>query len=339
MLINNILNIFWNKDEKRLRMFWRLSLTLLVFSITSSLIVVPIMVIQMLIQGGDPIQALDTSRMPGFLYMLAIFLSAIITFLIAGFLFDRRLFNDFGFHFNKSWFKDLFFGLFLGAFLMLLIFLIEYALGWLKIEDVAYTYTGRPFLTDLIIALTAYTFVGIYEEIMFRGYALKNLAEGLNFKPENPVIAVFLAVFLSSAVFGAAHIINPNSSLTSTINLILAGLFLSLGYLLTGELGISIGLHLTWNFFQGNIFGFAVSGVKSSVNLFHITQKGPDFFTGGDFGPEAGFLGIFALTIGCGLILLRHYLINRSLKLHKGIPVYNPRSPRKKQDNISESDM
>ena len=334
-MLNKILSFFWNKSDKRLRMFWRLSLTVLLFFLTSSLVVIPIMVIQMLIQGGEPQAALDTSRLPGFYYMLAIFISAILTLLIAGFLFDRRPLGDFGFQFDKSWFKDLFFGLFLGAFLMFLIFVLEYLLGWIEIEDILYTYSGHPFLRDIVIALTAYIFVGIYEEMMFRGYALKNLAEGLNFKPDKPSIAIFLAFGVSSSVFGAAHIINPNSSLVSTLNLILAGLFLGLGYLLTGELGISIGLHISWNFFQGNIFGFAVSGVKSSVNFFHITQKGPDFFTGGEFGPEAGFLGIIALILGCGFILLRHYQKNGSLNLNKNIALYSSKPTKKNlRENI-----
>jgi hypothetical protein len=97
---------------------------------------------------------------------------------------------------------------------------------------------------------------------------------------------------------------NPNATWISTSALMLAGLFLGLGYILTGSLALPIGLHLTWNFFQGSIFGFPVSGIAFNVaTLIAIKQEGPVVWTGGAFGPEAGLLGIVAIVIGCALIV------------------------------------
>lgn len=87
--------------------------------------------------------------------------------------------------------------------------------------------------------------------------------------------------------------------------LCLFGLMFALGYLLTGELALPIGLHWSWNLFQGNVFGFPVSGkAGDGGGILRITQTGPDLLTGGSFGPEAGVVGLVALAAGCLIIVL-----------------------------------
>jgi hypothetical protein len=134
-------------------------------------------------------------------------------------------------------------------------------------------------------------------------------------------------------VFGLLHATNPNASWISTLNLILAGLFLGLGFVLTGELAIPIGLHITWNFFQGNIFGFPVSGMKSGVSLISIQQGGPNLLTGGAFGPEAGLVGIFAILVGSILIMLYVRNTRGEVRMRTELAVY--KKPEKKNDLIN----
>jgi membrane protease YdiL (CAAX protease family) len=85
------------------------------------------------------------------------------------------------------------------------------------------------------------------------------------------------------------------------ILLIGAGLFLAFGYLRTRQLWLPIGLHIGWNFFEGPVFGFAVSGT-GSFTLIRQVPTGPDLLTGGAFGPEAGLIVIPALLLG-GLLI------------------------------------
>ena len=90
----------------------------------------------------------------------------------------------------------------------------------------------------------------------------------------------------------------------SFLNIFLAGVFLSLGFILTGELALPIGLHIAWNFFQGAVFGFPVSGVAGGQPV-HIDRAGKHWLDDWRcFGPEAGGIGILAMLLGAALILL-----------------------------------
>jgi membrane protease YdiL (CAAX protease family) len=85
------------------------------------------------------------------------------------------------------------------------------------------------------------------------------------------------------------------------VGIFLAGLFLAFGYIRTQQLWLSIGLHIGWNFSEGVIFGFPVSGLDG-FHLPSITTIGPDLWTGGSFGPEAGLIILPALILGTFLI-------------------------------------
>lgn len=225
---------------------------------------------------------------------------------LAARIFDRRPFSDFGLRISSDWWKDFWFGTVLGGFLITAIFLFELAAGWVvPVGFLINNGTNWPFLPAILVPLLLFIIIGFYEELLSRGYQIINLAEGLTGRFIKPQTAILLASFLSSAVFGIFHAANPNATLVSTLNICLAGLFLAAGYVLTGELAIPIGLHISWNFFQGNVYGFPVSGASfRSATFIQIQQSGPDWLTGGAFGPEGGFLGIISNLLGILLIML-----------------------------------
>ena len=130
---------------------------------------------------------------------------------------------------------------------------------------------------------------------------------------------------ISSSLFGLLHVFNPNSTWISTVYLMLAGIFLGLGLVLTGRLGLPIGLHITWNFFMGNVYGFPVSGNDfSSTTVIAIEQGGPDLWTGGAFGPEAGLLGIVAILLGVLLTILWVRGRYNRIELYEPLAYYRP---------------
>ena len=294
--MNYILQLFWNHNDTRLRALWRVILHFVLLfvglQITSA-------ILRPLFSGAesnsdsgpDPVANMVALLLTGLTYV-------VVTIAAAKFL-DRRRFSDYGLVWNTQWRRDLLFGLLLGGLLMGGIFAIELAMGWITIEGMFVTLIPFPFFVAFLIFLVQMTLVGTYEELVFRGYQMKNIAEGLNLGPLSTKTSLFLAWIVTSILFGLIHAANPGATVGTTLKITLAGFFLALPFLLTGELALSIGVHIAWNFFQGNVFGFPVSGLTFfRTTIFNTVQGGPDLWTGGGFGPEAGLLGFIGIIVG-----------------------------------------
>ena len=327
-------NLFYSRVERRPRALWRLLIQALIFFILlSAMQIVIFIAAEVLLQslgGFDPTAATPSlARHPLMLIALAIssILAIWISFVIAARWLDRRPMRDYGFQFSSRWWRDLVFGLFLGAVLMALVFVVELAAGWVEITGYMAQAGPEGFVIWFLTAFIFYISVGIYEEMLFRGYHLRNMAEGFEGRSLNPRTALLLAYFLSSAIFGVAHAFNPNATLISVFNIAVAGLFLGIGYILTGDLAVPIGLHITWNFFQGNVFGFPVSGTSSGVTLIQVNQLGPDWMTGGLFGPEAGLIGLAAMLLGTLLTVLWVRYTRGVPRLREELAVYARYTP------------
>ena len=322
--MNFIKNIFWNSEEGRIRALWRMAVQGIVFLVLylGMQVVTGILTFAMMLsQPGalsDPDsigrftnpQAVEQFMMnsplvytvSGLTTLVAMFVSV----WLAGRFLDRRRLADFGLRLDRDWWIDFAFGLALGGGLMLAIFLIELALGWVTVQGTFVTRKPEtPFFLGIVPPLVFFLTVGFYEELFSRGYQLMNMAEGLRGILGSRG-AILLAALISSLIFGVLHAANPNADWISTIGIIAAGLvLLGAGMLLTGELAIPIGVHITWNFFQGNVFGFPVSGIGFSWATFiQIEQGGPELWTGGAFGPEAGLIGLIGMVFGGLLTIL-----------------------------------
>jgi membrane protease YdiL (CAAX protease family) len=300
-----IKNFFWNAADQRLRFLWRLIIFALIFGVIVALTQLALQLVAPdLANPGNSTNALAFIQNATISESLTL-VGLLIALLITSRWIDRRPFADYGFHFSRAWLLDLLFGLALGAILMTGIFLSEWQLGWVRITSTFQGFSDMPFALSILWPLGLFVAVGIFEELISRGYLIINLAEAFNFEFLSPTVALVLAWTLSSALFGLAHAGNPNASAISTLAITVAGLLLGLGLVLTGDLAIAIGLHITWNFFQGNVFGFPVSGTSTNTASFiKVAQLGPSAWTGGDFGPEAGIIGLIAMAVGVVLLVI-----------------------------------
>ncbi|MGH2620617.1 MAG: lysostaphin resistance A-like protein [Anaerolineales bacterium] len=277
-------------EGRRLRTGWRLlghTALLLVFGVVFSVaLAIPLAVFQF-VSGqnfADAVLALST---------LVSLPAVTLATWIARKVLDRRSFRSLGLDRAAGWHRDLLAGFTIPIPLFGLIYLFELGAGWLDFQSWGWTERGvLATAVGVLFMLLAFVAVGFYEELLFRGYYLQNLKDGTN---------LAVAVLASSAVFGLAHLGNLNASLTSTLGIFAAGLFLAYAWLRTRALWLPIGIHIGWNFLQGPVFGFEVSGNPTPSLVKHVVD-GPELITGGAFGPEAGLIVLPAMAVGAGLI-------------------------------------
>lgn len=145
----------------------------------------------------------------------------------------------------------------------------------------------RPF--DLLFSFLFFVLVAFAEEIMVRGYILGCLLRtGMN---------RFLALAISSVIFALLHVFNPSIAFLPMLNLVLAGVLLGSVYLYTRNLWLSISLHLFWNWIQGPVLGYEVSGNSFHSSLLILRLPGPNLLSGGAFGFEGSLICTILMVI------------------------------------------
>ncbi len=202
---------------------------------------------------------------------------------------DKEKFINLGFHIkNRS--NDILYGSALGTFIICFGYMILLLMDEIHFEEIVFN------SKEVIIAILVYTIVAVAEEVLIRGYILRNLMISFN---------KYIALFLSSLLFSAMHGYNPNIDLFGFLNLYLAGILLGISYINTKNLWFPIALHLSWNLFQ-TLLGFNVSGQNVySIIEFTILEK--NIINGGDFGFEGSILSIIAQIIFIIIIWYYYY--------------------------------
>jgi membrane protease YdiL (CAAX protease family) len=177
--------------------------------------------------------------------------------------------------------RDLGLGLGLGFLLFSLV------VGTAALLDV-YNIVGEGGVAQLVKILVAMAIVpAVVEELLFRGILFRWLEE---------FGGSWFALAATSALFGLAHIFNPNASALSSFAIALeAGLLLGGAYMLTRSLWMPIGLHAAWNFTQGFIWDVPVSGIDQQ-GLVEARLSGPELLSGGSFGLEASVIAMVIAT-------------------------------------------
>lgn len=280
------MDLFINQNEARLRAGWRL----LAFMVITILAVLPVIIISV------------EAQLPEIYSALAWKIIVIGTIIFTALKIDKRSLSSLGLAIDKKWMLEVAVGTFIAALAMVFIFLLLLGSGWIEVTNYGWSKSG--FYMGFMVFLFHMILVGIWEEMAFRGYFITNAAEGIQSKKISEQMACFIAVAITAFLFGFVHLNNPSAGWSSTINIMLAGVVLAIPFIITGQLALSIGLHFGWNFFQGGVFGFEVSGMRVDDSLIIIRESGPDTWTGGPFGPEAGISGMLGLALLIILVII-----------------------------------
>ncbi|GEM_PF-96760 len=155
-------------------------------------------------------------------------------------------------------------------------------------------YTWDP--AALLYSLGGFFLAAFAEEIMCRGYMLRRLM----YTQMNR----FVALAISSAIFSLLHFLNPNTGFVPFLNLFIAGLMLGAAYLYTSNLWFPVVLHTFWNWIQGPVLGFKVSGIDGNYSLIKLNIQDNNLINGGEFGFEGSLVCTLLMLVTTGCIIL-----------------------------------
>lgn len=207
---------------------------------------------------------------------------------------DGRPFHTIGLRTKRPLFEWLR-GMGLGAGLLIFSVLLALPMGWMKFEGI-----GDPdsaawqVVTWPALYLFFFLIQGPAEEVISRGYLMPVLgARG----------GAWVGVIVSSLVFALMHALNPNVGVIPIVNLFLAGAFAALYALKEEGLWGVFGWHTAWNWVQGYLVGLPISGMEVEHPIFNLAEIGPDWYTGGAFGPEGGLGVTIVMALGIAYLL------------------------------------
>ena len=238
--------------------------------------------------------------------------------LVAARYLDHRLPGDLGLSIDGEWWRDLAVGAALGVALVGAAYAVGLAVGAYEATLDPRGPDGRSLATWLVLVAATMVAVGVYEELLLRGYLLTNLAEGFAALVGRRA-AVGAALAVSSVAFGLLHGVNPDATTLGLLTITLAGVLLGLGYVCTGRLALPVGVHVTWNLTHV-LLGLPVSGLELGVRLVATETRGAGVVHGGAFGPEGGVLGLAATLAGTVAVVGYARLTGRGFRADVAVP-------------------
>lgn len=192
---------------------------------------------------------------------------------------------------KKNWLKYLGWGILLSLLQMGVIALVyqvggigTFELNELSLEPILFILGLFPF----------WLLQGGTEEVATRGWLLTRIAARTNLP---------LAIAISSSLFGILHLGNAGVTVLSVLNIVLDGVLAGLLFIYTDSIWLVVAQHGTWNYVQGNLLGFQVSGTGADASIFSFTMgDGPDWLTGGAFGAEGSIITTLVLLVSLVIV-------------------------------------
>ena len=199
--------------------------------------------------------------------------------------YEKRAISEFS---NKGMAKCIVIGMLIGMFLQTLTVLVIALIGDFEIVTI------NP-ISNVIIPFTIAFSVAIFEEILIRGIIFRIVEEKLGSS---------ISLLITAIIFGALHLVNPNSTLMSGLCVgIEAGFLMGAAYIYARNLWFPIAIHFAWNFMQSGIFGAVTSGNERTSSLLTTKIIGSRLITGGEFGPEGSIQAVI-FCVFASIVLL-----------------------------------
>ncbi len=278
--------LFVNK-EQQIRSGWKISIVLALFFVVMFVISMTYVIIQAFFGVSSVLQFI--------LQVISEFVLIGTTYFVLKVI-DKKELKDIGLTSLNCDYRELIYGLILGAVSITAIFIMLLGSGNISLATPLF----KPVLSiNIFTGFIFFIVVGLAEEIFSRGYCMMVLMQTGN---------RWIAMIVSSIIFSLLHGSNPNVTLLGLVNIFLVGLLFAYMFVKTGNIWMPIGYHITWNYFQGNIFGFPVSGTTRQ-GVYSIEVVKENILTGGLFGPEGGILT--TIILGIGFLLVWKYAGNR----------------------------
>lgn len=221
--------------------------------------------------------------------------SCILSYILFFKKYDKRTITEFA---TKGLAKNLLIGISIGFILQSCTILVMYFNGNYSVVNI------NP-VSFILIPFTIMFTVAIIEEILVRGIIFRIVEEKLG---------SYISLTISSVLFGILHLANPHGTLISGICITMAGFMLGAAFIYSRNLWFPIALHFAWNFTQSGIYGAITSGNEKTNSLLEAKIKGPEFITGGEFGPEGSIQAIVFCALGTILLLALSRKQNRIIK-------------------------
>ena len=185
-------------------------------------------------------------------------------------------------------------GLFIGFSYFIIVTVTMSLCGYYHIKSIQFDWEKQLF------SFTLFFLVAVSEEIFFRGILFRMINRRWN---------IWAALVISALIFGGLHIFNDNATLWSSIAIAIeAGSLLGAAYAYSKNIWLPIGIHWIWNYTQGNILGFPVSGEDNVTSIITPEISGPQWLTGGSFGAEAS---VISAVIG---LLISLWFIRKTIQ-------------------------
>ena len=225
-------------------------------------------------------------------YELFSFVFILLLFIFGVKVIEKNSLSTLGFV-KRNWLKYIGWGILLSLLQMGVIALVyqvcgigTFELNELSLEPILFILGLFPF----------WLLQGGTEEVATRGWLLTRIAARTNLP---------LAIGISSSLFGILHLGNSGVTFLSVLNIVLDGVLAGLLLIYTDSIWLVVAQHGTWNYVQGNLLGFQVSGTGADASIFSFTMgSGPDWLTGGEFGAEGSIITTLVLLLSVVMVYL-----------------------------------